>query len=395
MKTVIQKFGGTSVATEDARQKAAQKIIQQKITGVLPVVVVSAIGREGSPYATDTLLEFVNQTSGEMSDREYDLLLSCGEIISAVTLATLLNNKGYKSVALTGGQGGIITNDCHKKADLLYVKTATILDYLKKGIIPIVAGFQGMTEEGEITTIGRGGSDTTAAILGMALKSEKIEVYTDVDGIMTADPRVCDKAQIISSITYAEVFQMADSGAKVIHPKAVEYARRGNIPLVIKNTFSEAEGTYITENMSGQLNHKIITSVVHSPGRVQFIIKKDSDKREILELIAEENISIDLINIFPTRKLFTVSKEYKKRLEEKLQDNGYDYSIVENCCKITVVGERMTGVPGVMSLIVNTFNKQDIEILQTADSLSTIGCLINEENVARAVNALHDAFGLS
>lgn len=398
MKIVVQKFGGTSVATEEARKQVINKIIGIKKNEEFPVVVVSAMGRAGAPYATDTLLNFVGSVAGEINDREYDMLLACGEIISAVTMATLLNNIGYKAIALTGGQSGIVTDNYHKNADLLYARPEKILKCIEQGIIPVVAGFQGMTVDGEVTTLGRGGSDTTASMLGAALKADRIEIFTDVDGIMTADPRVCEKANIIPAISYNEIFQMADSGAKVIHPRAVEYAMRANIPVVIKNTFSEAEGTYIVQsvrNMEQNVQPRVITGVAHRCNRIQFkIIDNVLADIDLLQEIAKAEISIDLINIFPDYKVFTIDKECVGKLEDLLKAKSFEYSVIENCCKVTVIGERMTGVPGVMARIVKAFAKAGIEILQTADSLTTIGCLIKEEKVSHAVNALHDEFGL-
>lgn len=398
MHIIIQKFGGTSVATEESREKVLRKIEISKANGEMPVVVVSAIGRKGSPYATDTLIDFTTQTAGKMSDREYDLLLSCGEIISAATMATLLCNNGIKAQAFTGGQAGIITDCYHKQADLLYVKPDGLVAALEAGIIPVVAGFQGMTSEGEVTTLGRGGSDTTASMLGAALKAERIEIYTDVDGIMTADPSVCKKARIIPAISYTEVFQMADSGAKVIHPRAVEYAMRANIPLVIKNTFSDERGTFIVQNIDSyqaKSEHKVITSVANRNNRVQFTVKENSlSERDLLARMADAKISIDLINIFPTYKVFTIDQEDQAVLEEILDEENYEYEILDGCAKVTVIGERMTGVPGIMSRILRALTKAQIEVFQTADSLTTIACLIKTDKVSLAINALHDEFRL-
>ncbi|MDF2615280.1 MAG: dapG [Clostridia bacterium] len=398
MNKVVQKFGGTSVATHESRERVVNKIIAAKNQDEFPIVVVSAIGRQGSPYATDTLIDFVNTSAGIIADREYDLLLSCGEIISAVVIATQLCNRGYKAKALTGGQAGIITDGRHRNADLLYTKTDVIESCLEQNIIPVVAGFQGVTVEGEITTLGRGGSDTSASILAMGLKADRIDIYTDVDGIMTADPRVCDKARIIPSLSYNEVFQMADSGAKVIHPRAVEYAMRSNIPLVIKNTFSDEEGTTIVQTTkdaaSKEIEH-LITSIAHRNDRVQFTVQDTviSDKN-LLDQVAKENISIDLINIFPQYKVFTIDESHKLKLETLLQKNDYKYTLTDGCSKVTVIGERMTGVPGVMARILKAFSKSHIEMLQTSDSLTTIACLIKKESLSDAINALHDEFSL-
>ncbi len=398
MDIIVQKFGGTSVATDESREKVVQKIITAKAHGDFPVVVVSAIGRLGSPYATDTLLEFAKNCAGSIADREYDLLLSCGEIISAVILASLLTNKGYRAKALTGAQAGIITDKQHKNADLLYTHADHILSCVEQGVIPVVAGFQGITADGEVTTLGRGGSDTTASLLAAGLKAERIEIFTDVDGIMTADPRVCKKARIIPTISYNEVFQMADSGAKVIHPRAVEYAMRSNIPLVIKNTFTDEKGTYIihtTKDSAYKDNDHVITSIAHRNDRVQFTIQDDTAcDKQLLDRIAEDRISIDLINIFPSYKVFTIDKRHRTKLEKLLKDESYTYTLKENCAKVTIIGERMTGVPGVMARIVSALTKAHIDILQTADSLTTIGCLIEENNLSEAINRLHDEFSL-
>jgi aspartate kinase len=399
MNIVVQKFGGTSVATKEARQKVIDKIISLKRSEeALPVVVVSAIGRKGSPYATDTLIEFAKEMSGDLDDRHWDLLLSCGEIISAVTIANMLTHKGYQAVALTGAQAGIITNTRHKNADLIETNTNRILDYLKNGVIPVVAGFQGVTLSGEVTTLGRGGSDTSAAILGAALKASRIEIFTDVDGIMTADPRVCDKAKMIPHITYQEIFQMADGGAKVIHPRAVQYAMWGNVPLWIKNTFSEEIGTCISqkrENIEQSMKDNIITGVAHKGDRVQFIIEHKKDKEDLLEVIAMRGISIDLINLFPSQYIFTIDKAYVNILEEYLQEKNYKYSKIDSCCKVTIIGEGMTGIPGVMSKVTKALGSKGIKIFQTVDSLTSISCLIEEDYVMDAVDALHDIFGLS
>ncbi len=399
MRIIVQKFGGTSVATPESRQHVVQKIKEAIEAGFMPVVVVSAIGRMGAPYATDTLIDFVRSNAGEMSPHSYDLLLSCGEVISSVTMTTLLQKAGISARAFTGGQAGIITDHYHQKADLLSARPEALLESLEAGVIPVVAGFQGMTLEGEITTLGRGGSDTSAAMLGVSVKAERIEIFTDVDGIMTADPNICGKAKIIPAINYMEVFQMADSGAKVIHPRAVEYAMRANIPLVIKNTFSNEPGTYILQNVSDRAStekvHRVITSVAHRYHRSQFRIQKPYSKGEnLLAIVAENGISIDLINIFPHEIVFTVDEVDQKQLSILLDNKGYHYEILTNCAKVTAIGERMTGVPGVMARIITALSKEQIEVYQTADSLTTIACLIHADHVAKAIDALHDEFQL-
>ncbi|OON93156.1 MAG: aspartate kinase [Candidatus Epulonipiscioides saccharophilum] len=391
MKIIIQKFGGTSVATEQSRLCVIAKILNAIKSDFTPIVVVSAMGRLGSPYATDTLLNFVEEAAGKMTLHETDMLLSCGELISAVTIATMLNNQGIQSQAFTGGQAGIITDNNHTEAELLRTKPKKLLEALDNGIIPIVAGFQGITINGEITTLGRGGSDTSASIIGVSVQAERIEIYTDVDGIMTADPRVCSRVHKVNKLSYNEVFQMADSGAKVIHPRAVEYAMRSDIPLIIKNTFSDDEGSAIMRSTFNFI-HKMVTAIVHRLDRVQYSLEHSSVR--LLAAIANKNISIDLINIFPNRILFTIDSKNQIKLEELLKEENCQFSKIDNCAKVTVVGESITGVPGIMARIATTLAKQDIRILQTADSLTTISCLIKEEELPRAINSLHEEFDL-
>lgn len=400
MGVIVQKFGGTSVSTKETRDCVVKKIIKSKKENNGVVVVVSAIGRAGDPYATDTLIQFLQKSSQGAAPREMDILLSCGELISAVVLASMLQEQGYEAVALTGGQAGIITNDHYQQADIINTEPAYILSLLEKGIIPVVAGFQGITQTGEITTLGRGGSDTSAAIIAAATTADAIEIYTDVDGIMTADPRMCEEAHVIPKISYNEVFQMADSGAKIIHPRAVEVAMHANIPLIIKNTFSSEEGTLITQNLdqrSGEETQslKVITGIAHRLGRVQVqLFEEDTDDANLFSLFAKNNISIDMINIFPSQKVFTIDQDHKNKIITILNSYHLRYTLVEDCCKITVLGERMTGVPGVMARIITALKKEKITILQTSDSLTTIACLIKSDNTSKAITALHNEFNL-
>lgn len=222
MKIVIQKFGGTSVSTEDRRRKVVSKVREALKNGFSPVVVVSAMGRRGDPYSTDTLLSLVDINFKKNNLQATDMLMCCGELISSVIMSNSLINEGIEAIPLTGGQAGIITNEKFSEAEPIYTNVKYILKLIELGKVPVVTGFQGVTEDGYFTTLGRGGSDTSACILGEALKAEKIEIYTDVDGIMTADPRIVKDATLISSISYNEIFQLADQGAKVIHPRAVD-----------------------------------------------------------------------------------------------------------------------------------------------------------------------------
>ncbi|SKA86798.1 aspartate kinase [Caloramator quimbayensis] len=393
MKILVQKFGGTSVATQQRREMVCDKVIEAINKGYNPVVVVSAIGRKGDPYATDTLLSLIENKSTS-NKREIDLLMCCGEIISAVVLSETFLKKGYKTVVLTGGQAGIITDNNFGNAEIKTVKTSKLIELLSKNIIPIVTGFQGMTENGDFTTLGRGGSDVTGAVLGDALKAEAIEIYTDVDGIMTADPRIVPDAKVIEKINYSEVFQFADQGAKVIHPRAVEYAMRGNVPLLIKNTMSNAKGTVIS---SEGYNKKLITGITHMPNRTQisiFFEDDEIDNNELFDLLADYGISIDLINIFPNYKVFTIDGSDSERVKYILDLKKFNYKMINNCSKIAAIGSGIRGVPGVMAKILKTLKDNEIKVLQTADSHTTIWCLVKEEDTVKAINALHKAFEL-
>ena len=307
MNIVVQKFGGTSVSTEERRKQVVNKILEGIKQGYKPVVVVSAMGRKGEPYATDTLLSLLDSNFKEDNRSAKDLLMCCGEIISSVILCNDLYRVGINAVPLTGGQAGIITNDDYNDAQYTDVNTDKIEAIIKEGRVPVICGFQGVTKEGYFTTLGRGGSDTSACILGVALKAKEIQIYTDVDGIMTADPRMVKNASLINEITYNEVFQLADQGAKVIHPKAVGLAKKGNVPLVIKNTMNNCKGTLITNNISKD-EKRFISGITHLNNRIQVRVRLAENKdvkayRNLLELVAKNGISLDLINISTARRL--------------------------------------------------------------------------------------------
>lgn len=397
MSIVVQKFGGTSVATDESRIKVIDKIMGSKKRGNNVAVVVSAMGRKGSPYATDTLIQLAPHLKG----REMDLLMSCGEIISACVLADMLQQEGYQAVVLTGAQAGIITSDDFLEASILRVTPQRIVDLLSNGYIPVITGFQGISEVGNITTLGRGGSDTSASIIGEAIKADRIEIYTDVDGIMTADPRIFPEAKVIKDLSYSEVFQMADSGAKVIHPRAVEVARRAGIPLHIKNTFNNEIGTVIMHcpKYEGLVlegaTSKVITSIAYKANRVQFILEQTPlEDANLFPMLASKGVSLDIINIFPKEKVFTVDVEQKDKVIEVLDEANITFSFIEGCCKLTLIGERMTGVPGVMAKIITALQLADIQLLQTADSLTTIACLIYTKDLEKAVDVLHKMFDI-
>lgn len=398
MKIIIQKFGGTSVSTEDRRNQVVAKVKNAIEKGYKPIVVVSAMGRKGEPYATDSLLSLVDNNFKKNNLQATDMLMCCGEIISSVIMSNVFINAGIDSVPLTGGQAGIITDEKFSEAKVIKTRIDNILSILEENKIPIITGFQGVSGDGYFTTLGRGGSDTSACILGVALKAEYIEIYTDVDGMMTADPRIVTKASLINQISYNEVFQLADQGAKVIHPLAVRFAKEGKVPIVIKNTMSNSEGTFISE--IGNNSHRLISGITYLNNRVQVTLKlKDnldnSNYRFVLDKLAKNKVSLDLINIFPKEQIFTIDSSEKEKTQIVLEKIGINYTFKEGCSTIAIVGIGMTGIPGIMAKIVNALAEKDIEILQTADSKMTIWCLINSNNVNKALNALHETFKLN
>ena len=405
MRLIVQKFGGTSVADQERRNMVVNKVEFAKKKDYFPVVVVSAIGRNGDPYATDTLINLAKSVGIETNLRELDLLMSCGEIISCVVLANTLKRMGFECKVLTGGQAGIITDDKYGDAEVLKVEPKKILDCIENNIIPIIAGFQGVTEDGNITTLGRGGSDVTASIIGEAINAEIVEIYTDVDGVMTADPAIVPDAKLMDTVFYNEIFQMAEYGANVIHPRAVEIAMRSNIPLLIKSALIENTGTLITNYDKSRRyrydkNDKLITAIAQIGNRTQFKIKFDGSTNQyqrdniLFNIIARENVSIDMINIYPDIKVFIIDSVNSSRLVTILKSKNYNFDVTPNCTKVTIIGNKMRGMPGIMAKVTEGLSENNIEVLQTSDSHTTISCLIKSENTNMAVNALHKKFEL-
>lgn len=405
MKIVVQKFGGTSVATRDGREAAAKRVKEIAAEGYAVVVVVSAMGRKGDPYATDTLINMVKDIYPETSPRELDLLTSCGEIISTVVMVNTLKNLGLNSIGLTGGQAGIITDLHFTDAHILRVEPEHVLRHLKRGEVVVVAGFQGLAETGDITTLGRGGSDTTAAALGVALKAERVEIFTDVSGVKTADPRLVPEAKTLTHMTYEEIVQMAYEGAKVVHPRAVEIAMKGNVPLLVKNTFEEkSKGTLIThvseitKAWPDMRKGRLITGVTHieNMAKVTVFVEENTPEKDlkIFELLASHGISLDMITVTPERKSFIVKDEVAEQARFLLQEAGLDVEVLLSCAKVTVVGTGMRGIPGVMANVVQALTRQNIEVLLSVDSHATISCLIRGDKLAAAVKALHKQFHL-
>ncbi|MBX6352347.1 MAG: aspartate kinase [Thermoflavifilum sp.] len=397
MRIRVQKFGGTSVATREARLAAASHVEDAIAEGCRVVVVVSAMGRRGDPYATDTLLS-VPDESDAVSKRDLDILMSCGEAISAVVFASVLRSRGHAVTVLSGGQAGILTNDQFGDARILEVRPTRILRELERGHIVVVMGFQGMTAEGDITTLGRGGSDTTATALGVALGADVVDIFTDVDGIMTADPRIVQDARRLRRVTYNEICNLAHEGAKVIHPRAVEIAMQRNIPIRVRSTMSKDEGTLVTSQVGAvegaSLRDQLVTGVTQTSGIAQITVEApDIHRRNIFAAMAQHGISIDFISVSPNKISYTVPESVAEKAVDILRQGGLEPKVVPDCAKVSVVG-AYTGVPGIMAQIVAALTQEGIEILQSADSHTTIWCLVRRAEMERAVRALHRAFEL-
>lgn len=401
MKIIIQKFGGTSVRDEASRLHAIKHIKHALSEGYKTVVVVSAMGRKGEPYATDTLLSLVENHT-YINKREQDLLLSCGEIISSVVFTNMLLEHGVRATALTGAQAGFRTNNDHLNAKIIDMRCERLRKELEENDVVVVAGFQGATKSGDVTTLGRGGSDTSAAALGVALQAEWIDIFTDVEGIMTADPRIVENARPLMNVTYTEVCNMAYQGAKVIHPRAVEIVMQAKIPIRIRSNYSDSLGTLITtinHEVNGiEINERLVTGIAHLSHvtQIKVLAKKDQYnlQAEVFQAMANEGISVDFINIYPNGVTYTVSEEMTEKAIIILQRLGHSPIVERECAKVSVIGAGMQGVPGVASKIVTALSEQEIRILQSADSHTTIWVLVKQKDLKQAVTALHNAFQL-
>ncbi|MEA3422247.1 MAG: aspartate kinase [Bacillota bacterium] len=394
MNLIVKKFGGTSVTSDRDRERIKNLIEADIKNGNIPVLVVSAMGRNSAPYATDTLINLYSSINDQGSTRDLDLIMSCGEIISATLISAYLNSNGIKSTALTGFQAGIITNEDYGNAKVLSVNTEYLEAIIDKGIIPVISGFQGISISGNITTLGRGGSDTTATLIGEALKVDKVEIYTDVDGVMTADPRIVENATLLENMTYDEMYEMAKHGAKIVDFNAVDIAKRSHINVVVKNTHEDSIGTQIIDSYKSD---RIITSITKYDSWIQykinykFSIAKD---QELMNALHKNNISIDMINFFEDYKYFVVQNNVSKELDDLLKNLNLNFKKKENCSKVTIIGHKIHGVSGIMKRIVKALEDSDIKILQTSDSHMTISCLVESELSNAAVISLHKEFNI-
>lgn len=397
---IVMKFGGTSVVDERGRDALGRRVLAALELGKAPVVVVSAMGRKGAPYATDTLLGLVDGLP--VNARETDLLASAGELISTVVVAAHLRAAGIDSVSFSGAQAGISTDDCFGAARITEIDPAALRATLDAGRVPVVAGFQGVTSDGSTTTLGRGGSDTTACALGVALDAESVEIYTDVDGVMSADPRTVDSASALTVIGAEELFQMARHGSKVVHTPAAELALSSGIGLRVKNTFSDHSGTEVVD-MRAYAPAGVATAVSHTEGIARFTVAlpgpEDSPEHmgaqtQVYRSMAQAEVSLDMFTPAAGSLIFTVPESSAPMASVVLDRLGMGFAVRHGLAKVTLVGAGMHGVPGVMSAMADHLANAGVHILQTADSHTTISALVPATEVLTAVRALHHAFSL-
>ncbi len=411
MGIVVQKYGGSSVADATSIKRVAQRIVATKRAGHDVVVVVSAMGD-----TTDELIDLANQVAPLPPGRELDMLLTAGERISMAVLAMAIGNLGQEARSFTGSQAGVITDSEHGRAKIIDVTPGRIEAALAEGAVAIVAGFQGVSQTTkDITTLGRGGSDTTAVALAAALHAEVCEIYTDVDGIFTADPRIVPNAQQIPRISYEEMLEMAASGAKILHLRCVEYARRNDIPIHVRSSFSDKTGTWVvsTDDVSKEgfpMEQAIISGVAHDRSESKITVVGVPDKvgeaAAILRALAEAQINIDMIvqNVSAaatnlTDISFTLPRADGQtamtalaRLKDDVGFERLQYD--DSVGKVSIVGAGMRSSPGITATFFQALADAGVNIEMISTSEIRISVVVTDNQVDAAVNAAHDAFNL-
>ena len=411
MALVVQKYGGSSVADAACVKRVAQRIVASKKNGYDVVVVVSAMGD-----STDELIELAEQVSPHPPARELDMLLTAGERISMAVLAMAISDLGVEARSFTGSQAGVITDAVHGKARIIDVTPGRIRSALDKGAVAIVAGFQGVSQDTkDITTLGRGGSDTTAVALAAALDAEICEIYTDVDGVFSADPRIVPLARRLDRITYEEMLEMAASGAKVLHLRCVEYARRFDLPIHVRSSFSDREGTWVVSDRStGQeredVEQPIISGVAHDRSEAKVTVvgvpDRPGEAAAIFETVAGAEVNIDMIVQNVSAELtgrtditFTLPKSEGDRamaaLAARQDDIGFESLKYDaGIGKISLVGAGMRSHPGVSATFFRALADADVYVELISTSEIRISVVCRESAVNAAVEAVHTAFGL-
>lgn len=399
---IVTKFGGTSVASPERIGAVADRLIALKEEGNQVLSVVSAMGKE-----TDRLLELAYQISEHPSSRELDMLLTTGEQVSISLLAMAIQQRGHKAISFTGPQVGIITDSTHSKAKITAVSAEVVRDALREGNIVIVAGFQGRTQDGQITTLGRGGSDTTAVALAAGLGADRCDIFTDVDGVYTADPRIVSQAQKIDSISYEEMLELAACGAGVLSMRSVEFARNYDVVLTCRSSFNTHEGTII-KKAGPSMEQAIVSGIAYDASEVKFTLRGLEDRPGIAATLfgalADYNVNVDMIlqNVSEkgiTDLSFTAPETDLERTKEALDSvkdvlDARDIVIDENIAKISLVGAGMKTSPGVTAKTFAVLGELGINIQLISTSPIRISCIIELGRLDEALKGLHTAFGL-
>ncbi|MDD3087188.1 MAG: aspartate kinase [Candidatus Omnitrophica bacterium] len=402
-KLIIQKFGGSSVANVKRVQNVARRVVRYKKKGFNLVVVVSALGD-----TTDELIELANQININPSEREMDMLLSTGEQISVALLAMAIHKLGVEAISFTGAQVGIITDAAHTRARIIKINTDKIQEALNKGKVVIVAGFQGVNLNQDITTLGRGGSDLTAVALAKELKADECEIYTDVKGIYTTDPRVEPLAKKIKAITYDEMLEMASLGAQVMQARSIEVAKKFNVPIHVRSSFKQDSGTMIIKEVK-KMEEVVVSAITLNKGEAKITVCNVPDRpgiaAKIFNELADNEVSVDMIvqNVSHLRQTdisFTVSKNDAQKAiktinRAKVAVGVKDVLEDSDIARISIVGVGMKSHPGVAGKMFEVLarNKINIEMISTSDI--SISCIVQKKFAEMAIRALHSKFGLS
>jgi len=402
LQIIVQKFGGTSVADTERIKNVARRVSETRKKGDHVVVVISALGD-----TTDRLVKLAREISDAPREREMDMLLSTGEQISVALLSMAMHELGYEAISFTGAQVGIVTDSAHTKAKILDVKVGRILEELEKGSVVIVAGFQGISLDDQITTLGRGGSDTTAVALAAALGADACEIYTDVEGVFTADPRLVAEARKLAHVSYEEMLEMAATGARVLQLRSVEFARNYGVVIHVRSSFSQEEGTWISEG-DERMEKAIISGVTHETEEAKVTVFEVPDRpgvaARLFQALAEENINVDMIiqNVSEHQRTdisFTVGQHdlgkaarISEDVARKLGAGGV--AVDESIAKVSLVGAGMRTHPGVAADMFSALAENDINIEMISTSTIKISCVIPAEDVQKAVRAIHKKFGL-
>jgi aspartate kinase len=402
MSLIVQKYGGSSVADAEKMKNVARRAIAAREKGNQVVVVVSAMGD-----TTDDLVDLAHQIASQPDEREMDLLLSTGEIVSSTLLAMAIKSFGQKAISLSGGQAGIQTDGVHSQARIRAISPRRVKSELESGNIVVVAGFQGVTEAMEVTTLGRGGSDTTAVALAVSLKADMCHIYTDVEGVFTADPRIVPEARKISEIDYEEMVEMATYGAKVMHPRAVETGQIHNMPILVACSFNEKPGTVIRGGIPMEVRNKA-RGIAHDLNVAKVTVLAVPDRpgiaAAVFEPLAAANVSVDTIVQNSgaggvTDLTFTVTRndlsKAMKVVEPIAKSIGAKGCVSDaKLGKVSIVGTGMQNTPGYAARMFKALYEAGINIELITTSEIRITCIVNETRVADAVRSLHKAFQL-